>query len=630
MREPTPQQKAVLERTDARVRIVRAAPGSGKTWLVAEVIREALRDWPTRTVGIAALSFTRVGGEEIRKAVGHELGHPHFVGTIDAFLFRYVVRPFFQRVFPNYASPRIVAGEWGAQHWKYYAHDQNAAVDSSVGKGKDIKLFGCLFVGEEQDGGAIVAHRPHPALPLRRLNSDDTSRVRDAKKEVWRKHGLLTHSDVALVASKILGHQRFGGVVRAEVIRRFPFLIVDELQDTGHFLGKSIRLLLEEPAARGLLVGDPDQAIYEFSGARPDLFDTFESIIGAVRLSLASSQRCSSAVASAAMHLKDSGGVIGAVQDRVGRARLVRYGDIVVDVAKVVEAVRASAATGIIKVVARGTATVDELLGRHTELAPNLYCAPLTHIHRAVVAFRRGRNIAALASAQAALDRVTFQHEHVNDEELVTAKIDPLGWKALAIRCLLKVNAIVPTGTFFEWHTQAGETIEKEVGSFALGSLPKFVPGKLKPQNRKGSKSPAADFLPQPCSGGKALFGIQVQTVHGVKGETHDVTVFVCPTTKADHCPSTVWWSTDDKDREEKRIAYVAMTRTRGDLIICVSEACYKRLAASHAAFVASFECMTVAECVALLSKEVVGALPATPIENGGVQASTPPENNSR
>lgn len=174
-------------------------------------------------------------------------------------------------------------------------------------------------------------------------------------------------------------------MVRAEVIRRFPFLIVDELQDTGHFLGKSIRLLLEEPAARGLLVGDPDQAIYEFSGARPDLFDTFESIIGAVRLSLASSQRCPSAVACAAMHLKDSGGVMGAVQDRAGRARLVRYGDIVVDVAKVVEAVRASCTTGIIKVVARGTATVDELVGRHTELAPNLYCAPLTHIHRAVV-----------------------------------------------------------------------------------------------------------------------------------------------------------------------------------------------------------------------------------------------------
>ena len=66
--------------------VVRAVPGSGKTWLVAELIKKQLGEWPTRTSGIAALSFTRVGGDEIRKAIGYELGHPHFVGTIDAFL----------------------------------------------------------------------------------------------------------------------------------------------------------------------------------------------------------------------------------------------------------------------------------------------------------------------------------------------------------------------------------------------------------------------------------------------------------------------------------------------------------------------------------------------------------------
>ena len=630
MRTPTAEQEAVLERKDARVRIVRAAPGSGKTWLVSEVIRDALDAWPSTIAGIAALSFTRVGGEEIRKAVGHELGHPHFVGTIDAFLFRYVVRPFFQRVFPNHVSPRIVPGEWGAEHWKYYAHNQNAAVDSSEGKGKEIKLFGCVFIGEEPNGNATIAHKAHPALPLRLLNTHDARKVRDAKKEMWKKHGFLTHSDVALVASKLLEHQKFGKVVRDEIIRRFPFLIVDELQDTGHFLGKSIRLLLEEPAMRGLLVGDPDQAIYEFNGARPDLFKTFEEITGAVSLTLASSLRCPSAVTKAATHVKDSQGVIGPAQNRAGRAYLVQYDDIVADVPKVVEAVRASCTTGVFKVIARATATVDVIVGRHVELAPNLHCPTLTHIHRAVVAFRRGRNISALASAQAALDRATFQHECVKGEDLAAGKIDPLKWKGLAIKCLLGVNAIVPTGTFFEWHSQAGEMIDKEVVNFGLASLPTFVTGKLKPQNRKGSQDPAAAFLPQPCNGGKALFGIPVQTVHGVKGETHDVTVFVCPASKADHCPSTVWWSTDDKDREEKRIAYVAMTRTKGDLIICVSEACYKRLVETRAAFVGSFICVTVAECVRLLSRAAVEARASGPTDSGGAHTSTPPEVNGK
>lgn len=292
MRNPTPEQQIVIE-TDARVRVVRAAPGSGKTWLVAELIRKELDKWPTRTSGIAALSFTRVGGDEICRAIGHELGHPHFVGTIDAFLFRYVIRPHLRRVFNWFADPRILVGEWGAEHWGYYGPNRKTKL------GKGINLFGCVWIGEEQ-GEAIIAHKPHPAQPLQPLTGKDLCQVNAAKKEVWKKRGLLTHSDAARWASMILEHQPLGAVVRAEVIRRFPFLIVDELQDTGHFLGKSIRILLEDPRARGVLVGDPDQAIYEFTGARPGLFNTFETIAGSVPLALASSLRCPSAVANVA------------------------------------------------------------------------------------------------------------------------------------------------------------------------------------------------------------------------------------------------------------------------------------------------------------------------------------------
>jgi DNA helicase-2/ATP-dependent DNA helicase PcrA len=607
MRAPTPDQRAVLERKDARVRVVRAAPGSGKTWLVAEAIREALGAWSTKTAGIAALSFTRVGGQEIRKAVGYDLGHPHFVGTIDAFLFRFVVRPFFQRVFPNYASPRIVAGEWGADHWKFYARNKS----TTLGSGK-INLFGCLFIGEGQDGKAIIAHKAHWAQPLSALSAADAKNVEGAKSKMWQKCGLLTHSDAALVASKILGDQIFGTAVRAEVIRRFPFLIVDELQDAGHFLGKSVRLILEDIGAGGMLVGDPDQAIFEFNGARPDLFNTFEGIRGAVRMNLSNSQRCPSSIATAANYLKSSIGVLGPAPNGTGRALLVRYNDMVVDVQRLVRGVRARGATGTLKVIARATATVDELVGRHTGDAPPLYCRPITYVHRAVVAFRRSKNIAALAYVRAGLETAIFDHELVNDEELASLKVDPLEWKQLAIRCLLKANAIPAEGTFFKWQTDVGQMIDHEVSRFGLDSMPAFATGKLRPQNRKGSQDPSAKFLPQPGSSGQTYAGMEVNTVHGVKGETHDVTVFVCPATAAGHCPSVVWWSPDEKDREERRIAYVAMTRTRGDLIICVSEECYVRLAARHAAFVRSFECMTVDECIVSLRQNTITSFVTT------------------
>jgi DNA helicase-2/ATP-dependent DNA helicase PcrA len=590
MRTPTPEQQAVLV-DDARVRVVRAVPGSGKTWLVAEAIRKTLDTWPKSTSGIAALSFTRVGGDEIRKAVGHDLAHPHFVGTIDAFLFRYIIRPHLCRVFPgSFVPPRIVAGEWGADNWSKCSPTLNATV------GQGIKLFGCVFLDERQ-GKAVVAHKPHPTQPLRELSASDANNVKDAKRKIWKNCGLLTHSDAALWASKILAHPQHGAIVRAEVIRRFPFLVVDELQDTGHFLAKSIRSLLDEPLMRGLLVGDPDQAIYEFNGAKPDLFNAFETIAGAVTLPLSSSLRCPPAVSKAASHLKDSAGVFLPAQNRNGRALLIRYSNMAADMPKLLEAVRVDSSATLVKVVARGTATVEELTGRRANHAPSLYCRSLTHICRAVRELRQSRNVKAFAATRAALELAVFQHEGVTDEELKAAGISVHEWKAVAVRCLLKANAIPTIGTCFEWHQEAGELLDREIISFGLNSSLDFQTGKLKPQKRSGWQKLASEFIPTLNLGGITTHRIPAQTVHAVKGETHDVTVFVCPTTsKPIQCPSRVWWSTSEKDREEKRIAYVAMTRTCGNLIVCVSEACFTRLNNEHPEFVQSFECMSVAE----------------------------------
>jgi DNA helicase II / ATP-dependent DNA helicase PcrA len=590
MRTPTPEQQAVLEnKENARIRVIRSAPGSGKTWLVAEVIRQALDTWPKGASGIAALSFTRVGGDEIRKAVGHDLDHPHFVGTIDAFLFRYVIRPHLRHVFNWFANPRLLVGEWGAEHWNHIGSTTN-----TVGKG--INLCGCAYIGEDH-GQEVIAHKPRNAFQLQPLAGSELTHVRDTKKKIWAQDGLLTHSEAAFWAAKVLANPTFGPVVRAEVIKRFPFLIVDELQDTGYFLGKSIRLLLEEPTATSVLVGDPDQAIYEFTGARPDLFDSFEAIAGAVTFHLANSQRCPPAVLRAAMHLKDVNGVIRPNHEKKGRAILIRYNDMVKDIRKMIGAVSSNHSAKILKVVARGATTIDALIGRVSGGLPTLYCPPLRHMCRAVVAFRQGRNIVALAATRAAVDLAVFQHEGVSNEELIKMNIDPRDWKTLTIRCLLKANAIEETGTSFDWHSRVGKMLDQEIDAFALHYTLGFTTGNLKPQRREGWDRPATDFLPHGDPDIQIPLGIAVQTVHGVKGETHDVTIFVCPhPDQKSRCPSVLWWEASDKAREEKRIAYVAMTRSQGDLIVCVSDKTYQRLAENRAAFVGDFECMTVDE----------------------------------
>jgi len=224
-------------------------------------------------------------------------------------------------------------------------------------------------------------------------------------------------------------------------------------------------------------------------------------------------------------------------------------------------------------------------------------------MYRAVKAFRQGLNVRGLANARSAVERAVFGHEGVTDEELEEHKIDLGEWKALSIRCLLKCNALATSITFYDWQTAAGEMIDKEVSAFGPPSSLSFQTGQLKPQRRNGWNSPSSDFLPSASASMPVMAGVPVRTVHGVKGETHDVTVLVCRNSSK-RCPSIIWWSDDKKDREEKRIAYVAMTRTRSDLFVCVSDACYQRLMKTRTEFVSGFACMTIDEWIASPSVE--------------------------
>ena len=66
---PTDEQKAVLAST-ARVTVVRACPGAGKTEVFVEAIRQKLSRWNDPGKGLAALSFTNIARETIEARVG--------------------------------------------------------------------------------------------------------------------------------------------------------------------------------------------------------------------------------------------------------------------------------------------------------------------------------------------------------------------------------------------------------------------------------------------------------------------------------------------------------------------------------------------------------------------------------
>lgn len=593
-------QEAILTNS-SRVRLVHAVPGSGKTWLIAEAIKRDLSSDRLGAGGIAALSFTRIGGEEIRRAVGYDLHHPHYVGTIDAFIYRYIVRPFLKPAFSVSKPPKLIPAEWNPRHWK--APEENLfTVIIGTGKAKRVyNLFDVVYL-REAEHKPVVASKTNAWSQLEVLDAQAAELVRGKKKQIWKKLGLVTHSDSAFLASRILQHPTFGPIVRATLVQRFPMIIVDELQDTGWYLAQSIIELLKEPGVRGLLAGDPDQAIYEFNGASPDVFNRFADLEGIEELRLEVTRRCSQKVCTVAQEFAQSGRTMTPSSVEARRVILLHASDPETAIESMTDWLVSRSRNGTVKIITRKTVTIERMVGTSQVEQPKLGSAVLNHLHRAVCMFRQGKQKNALASSRMALNLAFFKSEDVDREVITDRGMDLTHWKSVCVQTLVEANRAIVGEDFQAWGRRVTDYINGRVSTLAVNATEGFtseittIRGAIKNEQRDGYLN---------LTGAVSDLGrlINIQTVHGVKGETHDLTVLVCPKPRRERdCITNTWWPQEGTDLEDRRIAYVAVTRTQGDLVVLVSTETLSRLRRLRSSFVEVFECMAMTEFLMTVS----------------------------
>ncbi len=362
---PSPAQDAIIRNEDGhRIRLVSAVPGSGKTWVVARAIEHEVQGRPDQHPGIAALSFTNVAKNEVSAALGGTIPSQHFVGTLDSFLYRFVLRPFLPafvdadvvwRVVPDSLTRSLKADPFLHKVWR------NKKVYTT------LNVFDCALTKN-----GITANHPKTGAPLE-LTDDEAKAVRKAKKQVWFKYGLMSHSDASYLAAHMLESDH-GAAIRHLVVTRFPFLVVDELQDTGESHSRCLRSVLADERCTALLVGDPDQSIYEFSGASPTTFAEFGVISGAFNLGLPESRRCPTAVCGVVSALSTIGRTVKPLEDApAGRAILVIHSDDHDENAAFLASLPATA-----RVLVRKNATRAALIGSTTAASPDFKSQPIT------------------------------------------------------------------------------------------------------------------------------------------------------------------------------------------------------------------------------------------------------------
>jgi DNA helicase II / ATP-dependent DNA helicase PcrA len=259
----SPVQRTIVFEKSGRF-VVRACPGSGKTFCVGARLARLLHVWKESYNGIATVSFTNVAWKEIEKGVKEQFGmqkgvsFPHFLGTIDSFINKYVFLPFGHLVMNCKKRPILV----GEPHGSWTGSDYSTSFFDNISFNKDGSMY---------------------ALKSRRMTGDwkNNRYIVNAKLRL-NKAGYATQADANYFAMKIL--KEYPSIAKV-ISKRFPFLIVDEAQDTSEIQMTIIDLLVENGLSEVMLVGDPDQAIFEWNRAKPELLiNKFSRWDGSIQL----------------------------------------------------------------------------------------------------------------------------------------------------------------------------------------------------------------------------------------------------------------------------------------------------------------------------------------------------------
>ena len=238
--------------------VIKACPGSGKTYTVAHKLLSYVDNWKDYHSGVAVLSFTNVASNEIYEKAQSihgslgKLGYPHFIGTVDSFIDEFIVLRYGHLYTAGKVRPRIALSDnWKIpyKYWRSECH-RNGCVDNieQFYYGVDKKFY----KGNEQ---VICDRRKAKMLPCQQY------------KKMLSDKGIVFQNETALFAYQLL--KKYPEVASA-IAERFPIIIIDEVQDTSINQMAVFDLLSESGMKSIFLVGDPDQSIYEWRNANPE------------------------------------------------------------------------------------------------------------------------------------------------------------------------------------------------------------------------------------------------------------------------------------------------------------------------------------------------------------------------
>ena len=245
--------------------LVLAGPGSGKTTVLLCRILRLLERGLARPTQILALTFSKTAAEEMRERFRKARGAEGVAfGTFHSIFFR-ILRSRYgwnvEQVFQEEERRNVLRGILEEMKWDIPDMEEYISVFFS-----QLSLMNSELetIHEFEPVGMAV---------------EEFRKVFHAYERYKERHEKIDFDDMLTLCYQLLTEEER---VRTFWQNKYKFILVDEFQDVNKAQFECLRILAERHQNL-FVVGDDDQSIYAFRGARPDFLLHFPTIYPAAK-----------------------------------------------------------------------------------------------------------------------------------------------------------------------------------------------------------------------------------------------------------------------------------------------------------------------------------------------------------
>ena len=260
--------------------VVYAGPGSGKTFFLVNNIKNIVSTNSAIINGrerkVLCITYTNAAVDEIQRRLG-QYSSIVVVGTIHKFIIDNIILPFqndLKKIMKKdfgidiKRTSKITSQMEGLSILHGYGKELINEYLQEKLKCSDLNYSKKILSEVQIDNNAYLDKGVHTIRHSKKISE---AHVLDIKKYIWEVIGKLTHDEILYFGYRMLQEN---STITYALRVKYPFVFVDEFQDTNPIQTQIIKLLGKKSTTIGV-VGDVAQSIYGFQGARPSQFSKF-------------------------------------------------------------------------------------------------------------------------------------------------------------------------------------------------------------------------------------------------------------------------------------------------------------------------------------------------------------------